>query len=273
MTETKGKCPHGEFELTEGCPQCIAERRQASIRTEPETLTPEEELEQAPFLKQIEEDIGAVEPAETALTLRTGEDIEAHGYFIEAQKLLDKAEARVIATIQDIKAATNDLSLISVIKKAMDGKRKEYLEPLKAQTEAIRDTYDYLMAPILEAGKITRNKMLAYDAEVKRIRQEQEEINRKRMEAAEAEMRLKGELSESVNLVEVAPEAPKRVSTEMGTSGVAKVWKFEVIDFALLPDRFKMENATLIGKVVRAGEREIPGVKIWSEDTLRVKAR
>jgi len=153
MTEGKGKCRHGEFDLFEGCPQCIAERmavvgnipdmlREAIAKVQPsivkvkyyseitgelsareytyysadrlsvgdivivpvrdttgkakvsavdvsaeiasfkdkvktiptgsivradtitkvgpEELTPEEELEQAPFLKQVEEDIGAL---------------------------------------------------------------------------------------------------------------------------------------------------------------------------------------------------------------------
>lgn len=34
MIINKGHCKHGEFILNEGCPQCIAERRQASIRPE-----------------------------------------------------------------------------------------------------------------------------------------------------------------------------------------------------------------------------------------------
>ncbi len=31
MIEDKGKCPHGEFTLLEGCPQCIAERRTSEL--------------------------------------------------------------------------------------------------------------------------------------------------------------------------------------------------------------------------------------------------
>lgn len=213
------------------------------------------------------------ENTSTGMVLRPGEDLEARGYFEEARKALKYAERRVISTAEDVKLATDDLSLISRLKKVMENKRKALLDPLKLQSEAIRETYNFLMAPVFEADRITRDKMLAFQQEQDRIRLKQEEINRKRQEAAQEEMELKGELSESVNLVEVIPEPPKQVSTDMGTSGVVKIWKFEVIDFSLLPDRFKMENATLIGKVVRAGEREIPGVKIWSKDTLRVNAR
>ena len=38
MITDKGHCKHGEFILTEGCPQCIAERRQAAIRPEQDEM-------------------------------------------------------------------------------------------------------------------------------------------------------------------------------------------------------------------------------------------
>ena len=100
-----------------------------------------------------------------------------------------------------------------------------------------------------------------------------EDIARVERETAERKATLTGDPLILPGPIEAPPVAPDLYRTEMGTLGKAAIWKFEVIDFSLLPDRFKMENATLIGKVVRAGEREIPGVKIWSEDTLRVTAR
>ena len=379
MTEGKGRCPHGEFSLNEGCPECVkkrdaeinsaaniakrikeAERKVESVLsivkvkyysettgdlspreytyysadrlnvgdivtvpvrdtfgkamvswidvseaeieafkdkvktipagsvvnddekvkvhikvTIPEEPTDEEVVEvveEVINLVNVLKKINQESTTETVIALRPGEDVEAHSYFEESMKLLEYAEARVIATFEDVKLANDDLSIISRLKRSMEAKKKEYLEPLKLQTEAIRDTYNYLMTPILEADKITRDKMLIFDKEQKRVREEQERINALRLEAAQKEMELKGELSESVNLVEVVPEV-KRVSTDMGSSGIATTWKFQVIDFKLLPDRFKMENATLIGKVVRAGEREIPGVKIWSEGSIRNTAR
>lgn len=211
----------------------------------------------------------------TALALRPGEDVEAHSYFEEAMKLLEYAEARVIATLEDNKAANDDLALISKLKKAMEGKKREYLDPLRTQADAIRDTYSYLMDPIIRADKITRGMMLAYDAELKRIRQEEEEINRKRQEAAEQEMRLKGELSESVNLVEVTPEPKKNVSTDMGTTGMTDHWKYEVVDFSLLPDEFKVVDGSLLTAIARKhhDQKQVLGVRFYNEPILAVRAR
>ena len=211
----------------------------------------------------------------TALTLRPGADVEIINYYNEALQLLEYAEGRVIKTLDDNKSANDDLSIITKLKKAMDGKRKEYLEPLKVQTEAIRDTYNFLMAPVLEADKITREKMLAYDAEQRRIRAEEEEINRKRMEAAEQEMKLKGELSESVNLVKVTQEPAKSVSTEMGTTGMVDHWKYEVVDFALLPDEYKVVDGSLLTAVAKKhhDQKPIPGVRFYNEPFIAVRAR
>jgi len=211
---------------------------------------------------------------ETALALRPGEDIEAHNYFDEAVKLREYASSRVITTLEDSKTATNDLSIISTLKKAMEAKRKEKLAPHEAEVKAIRDTYTFLMTPVLEAERITKEKQVAFLREQERIRREQEEINRKRMEAAEAEMRLKGELTESVNLVEVS-EAPKRVTTDLGSTGLVDHWKFKVVDFALIPDEYKVVDSSLLNAVARKhhDQKLIPGVRFFNEPYIATRSR
>ena len=259
----KGNCKHGEFNLLEGCHQCIADRMGEEGNTEAGIAEAIEEL-------QVEH-IG-ISPLTTALSLRPGEDIEVHGYYEEAMKALEYAETRVIVTREDNMVASDDLSLISKLKKAMEAKKREYLDPLREKAEAIRETYSTLMDPIIRADRITRDKMLAYSQEQERIRRKQEEINRKRLEAAQQEMKLKGELTESVNLVEVVPET-KRVSTDLGTSGITKIKKWEVEDLSKVPLDYMMIDVAKVGKVVRAGIPSIPGIRIWEESSLRVTAR
>lgn len=256
----KGHCKHGEFDLIKGCPQCIAERQGEEKKST--------EVYQA-------EPIGSSIVTETALALRPGEDIEAHGYFEEAMKCLEYAKSRVIATVEDVKVATDDLASISKLKKAMEGKKKEYLEPLRVQAEAIRETYSSLMDPIIAAERITKDKMLAFDAEQKRIRQEQERINALRLEAAKKEMELNGELSESVNLVEVAPEVPTTIRTDLGTTGLTDHWKYEVIDFVLLPDEYKVADTAMLNTIAKRHHdtKQIPGVRFYNEPIIAVRAR
>jgi len=267
----KGICEiHGEFILADGCPGCLREEARKSEAVEaiwkPST--------QSEMTATSTPEISMVEPVPTAIVrVKPEQDALVQSFYDQAKGLKDYAEKLTIITPEDLKKANNDIAQISKLKKALEEKKREYLSPLREFADAIRETFSTFFDPIIAADKITRDKMLAFDAEQKRIRREQEEVNRLRMEAAQKEMDLKGKLTEAVNLVEVMPEAPKRVSTDMGTSGVATNWKFKVIDFSLLPDRFKMENTALIGRIVRAGEREIPGVKIWPEDSLRMKLR
>ena len=224
----------------------------------------------SPHLSQPDTDI----ITETSLVLRLGEDVEAHGYFEEARKLLEYARARVIKTINDAKLATNDLSIISRLKKVMEAKRKEVLSPHEAQVKAIRDTYNYLMNPVLEAERITKEKQLAFIHEQEHIRHEQEEINRKRMEAAQQEMKLKGELTESVNLVEVQ-EPPQKVSTDFGSSGLVDHWIFEVVDFSQVPDEYKVIDSAMLNAIARKHHdaKKVPGVIFKNEPYLATRIR
>ncbi len=200
-------------------------------------------------------------------------DIQVLLFLAESNKLRDYAEARVITTAEDLKPATDDLSIIAKLKKAMEEKRKEYVKPLQDHVKAVNDTFKKMMEPIEIADQVTRGKILAFQFKQKLIREEQEKINALRVEAAKKEMELKGELTESVNLVEVIPEVAKRTTSDLGSATMKDNWTFQVIDFALLPDEYKMPDAVKIGKVVRAGLHTIPGVKIENKPIIAVNTR
>ncbi len=233
------------------------------VDTQDETIPP------SPHLSQPDIDI-----TETSLVLRPGEDIEVHWYFLEAIKLLDYAEHRAIKTLDDAQTATNDLSIISKLKKAMDAKRKEKLAPHEAQVKAIRDTYTYLMTPVLEAERITKSKQVAFLQEQERIKREQEEINRKRMEAAQAEMKLKGELTESVNLVEVT-EAPEHIRAELGVTGMVDHWVFEVVDFSQVPDEYKVVDSTMLNAIARKyhDQKPVRGIRFVNQPYIATRTK
>ena len=210
------------------------------------------------------------EPATALITIKPEENKAVIDLHKQALRLEHYAKALVITSDDDVKTSTNDLSIIAGLKKAIEEKRKEYTQPINDHLKAINEAFKAFTEPLNQADQITRHKIIDYRAEQERIRQEQEEINRLRIEAANKEMALKGELTESVELVEVQAEPAKHYRAEAGTLGTATIWKFEVIDFSLLPDEYKLPDATKIGKVVRAGLRSIPGVRIYSEELLKV---
>ncbi len=255
----KGHCKHGEFRLAEGCQMCIAEYAQVNSPANiakriketdrhkfsaPEPLSDEARVILTGGRDEMIADATESSTSETALIkVNPEQDTQVLLFLAESNKLRDYAEARVISTVEDLRPATDDLSLIANIKKGMEEKRKEYLKPLQDHVKSVNEAFKTLMAPIEDADKITRTKILAFKAEMERKAMEAEEINRLRMEAAKKEMDLKGELTESVNLVETPMQVPAHVRTDSVTLGTTKVWKFEVTNASALPEEYKMPES------------------------------
>lgn len=190
----------------------------------------------------------------------------------EISRLLEWAKALVVQDAEGMKSATYDLTLLANLKRALEEKRKEYVSPLNDYVKQINDAFRGPTVLVAEADTITRNKILGFQKEERRKAEAAAEINRLREEAARLEMQERGELSEPVGLVEVPAPAPTRVQTEVGGLATKKTWKFEVVDFAVLPDDYKLADLVKIRRVVTAGA-SIPGVRSWHEEGLQVTPR
>ena len=193
----------------------------------------------------------------------------------QAVSLRTFAECRLIIGDDDVKAATNDLSILAKLKKQIEEKRKEYVGPINEHLKFINDCFKTVVTPLEQADQITGKKILDYRAAEQKKADEIAEINRMRVEAAQREAKLSGtgEISEPVVVIETPIAPATTIRADIGTLGTMKIWKFEVIDFAQLPDEYKMVDAVKLGKVVRAGLHNISGVKVWAEDTLKVSAK
>jgi len=201
-------------------------------------------------------------------------DAQIVAFYNEAISLRDFATARVIVSNDDLRPANDDLAIIAKVKKGMEEKRKEYLKPFQDHVKETNEAYKTLMEPIEQADKITRDKILAFRAEQERKRKEAEAIEAEKLELARREAALHGgEITVDLTPIEKPEAVPDRIRTEMGSSGQRDHWVFEVIDFALLPDEYKIPDVTKIGKVVRAGLHTIPGVKIENKPIIAVNTR
>jgi hypothetical protein len=191
----------------------------------------------------------------------------------EASLIQGYATARIIITDADMKLATDDLAILQRLKKSIEEKRKEYTGPINEHLKAVNDAFKTITIPLENADVVTRTKILDYRHIQERRAKEAEEINRLRLEAARKEMELKGELTESVVVIEVPQVQPKTVQADNSFSSTVKIPKFEVEDIKLVPVEFLIVDMAALGKQVRAGRRNIPGVRIWMIDSLRVSTR
>jgi len=270
---TTGTCKHGEFKLIEGCPECVGERMMqeqgaCQEETDPATITMGAE-------HLADHALGPVEEVTTAvIDIAPGKDQKVLALLQEVMTAKEYADKRIISSHEDDQAATNDLVMMGNLNKTVEEKRKGYVTPLNGYVKVVNDAFKLLTEPLAQAIKTTKDKATAYRLEQQRIQREQEEINRKRREAAEAEMKLKGELTESVNEVEVV-EAPKLTRTDLGTSGMMDVWKYEVVDFAALPDEYKVADTAMLTKIAKShhDKKQIPGVRFFNDPTIQTRRR
>jgi len=109
-----------------------------------------------------------------------------------------------------------------------------------------------------------------------------QEIERRKREAAaqkareEAQKKLDAEAKkakvESVKLPDPV-EMPRetRIATEAGTVYEKRSWKFLIEDAAQVPREYLMVDERAIRDAVKAGVREIPGVKIYEHKDIAVR--
>ncbi len=219
-------------------------------------------------VEAIEEERGLV-----LVAVRPDLDEAVISLSTQANKYLIYAQGREIYTGDHIKDATRDLSLISNTKKAVETKRQEYVSPLNTQLKEISAFFKTLSDPIAEADKVTRRKVLDYNAEIERQRQEAKRIEDEKYRLAQEETELKGEHTVDLTPVDRPSETPDRVRTEVGMSSKMMVRKWELEDIHLVPEQYLKVDEVQIGKLVRAGIKEIAGIKIWEEPTLQVRSK
>ena len=132
-----------------------------------------------------------------------------------------------------------------------------------------------LITPLEAAERTIKNKMNSYrrEQEIQRLAAE-----KKAREAAETEQKRLAAMAaeEGVDLPpeEAVPPAPIEptkdvVRTEAGTASVRRTWTFEVTDALQVPREFMKVDEQGIAAAIRAGAREIAGVRIFQKsDTV-----
>jgi len=269
MADT-GTCKHGIFNLFEGCPKCI------------------EEIEPAPFIAEAirkavdpnawrtgEEEIRTEEPETTLVLVKPEANAEIMGFYSQALRLRDFAEARVILTNDDLKPANDDLIIIRKVKKAMEERRKEYLKPFQEHVKETNEDYKTLMEPIEEADKITAGKMLIFAAEQKRKIREVEAIEAEKLALARREAELNGgEITIDLTPIEKPEAVPERVRGDMGSSGQRDNWHYEIIDMALLPREYMVPDTAMLNAIAKKHHdtKKVDGVRFYNEPIIAYRS-
>ena len=69
----------------------------------------------------------------------------------------------------------------------------------------------------------------------------------------------------------VEPEESTSVRTAEGTAYLQNRWTFELEDLAMVPADFLMLDEKKVRAAIKAGVREIPGLKIFEQKSMAIR--
>lgn len=211
----------------------------------------------------------------------------------EQQLLLRKAED-LSTQVNNFKIVNQEqynssgeyLKSIKTAYKQIEDLRMSMTRPLDNSKKRIMDFFRKPLDVLTNAEGVLKRGILMYQRaqEAARVEQErklQAEAERKRQEAlAKAELaRAEGKDAKADKYEDKANGiiVPTLAPTIQKVAGISTkmVWKFEVIDEALIPREYLTPDLVKIGKVVRAtgSTLPIPGVKIYSEELISAGGR
>ena len=199
-------------------------------------------------------------PGMDLVEFTTDDELAVRNLFQEGVKLFNFAQARIISTNEDLKPATDDLAIIKKTKTALEEYMNNYIGPIQDHLKQVRTVFVELLAPFDEADQLTRDK-------VKKFR----ELEQKKLALAREEAAAQG----GEHTTELQEPVPDHTRTALGTQGFQKVHKWEVTDFAQVPDQYKVIDSGKVTGVVKGskGTIEIPGIRIWTDEVVRINTK
>jgi len=195
--------------------------------------------------------------------------------FMETgEALLNQAQSIEILDKPEYEEGAKLFAQIKSFKKTIDTQRKELIKLPYDYVRRVNAFAKEISKPLDDAETVIKQKLIDYEAKKELERREQEkkaEEERKRLqERLNKEAQEKG--VEAVILPEVMfPKEEKNiVHTESGdTVYTRNVWDFEIVDFAQVPDEYKVIDEKKVRQAInRLGIREIPGLRIFQKKTI-----
>ena len=195
-------------------------------------------------------------------------EVELQTIESQISPVVEKAQGYVVDNIKDVDNVSAFLKEIKEMEKIVEDKRITFTKPLNESLKNINDTFKKMREPLEQARDLLTRKILAW----KRIESERvaaEQAAYRKIQEAEAELcRLQNKPVIKEEPIVIAP-----VVNKIGNMQTVKRWTFEVIDFFKVPDEYKELNTTEVNCAIRAGIREIPGLRIYQEESLSIVNR
>jgi hypothetical protein len=194
------------------------------------------------------------------------------------QGMASEVEALEISDDQAEKRAAEMTAQARVLIKQIEEKQKQIIEEPQKFVKAVQ-TFTLPFRKDLDeiVGKVKR-KLEAYGYTKELARREAEKRAKEATEKIQKEMDERAAKAGVEPVTIITPMIPEKrgpVRTETGTTSYVPVWDYEIIEVAKIPARYLAADPTnraAVMESVRAGVREIPGLRIFEKMQVRTRA-
>jgi hypothetical protein len=205
---------------------------------------------------------------------------------------LDAAKNQLMQFRAGVNAMQREATELEVADEATEKRGGEMTAQTKALKKDIEAQQDLIIGEAQKFVKSVQAFTLPFRKDLEAIEAQiklklsgyayKKEMDRRKAEAAaqkaaaEAQKKIDREAKkagvEPVQLpTPIIPTEASPVRTETGTTSYVPVWDFEVVDISQVPAKYLEVNAQAVRNAIRAGAREVPGLKIFEKFVVKTR--
>jgi hypothetical protein len=180
-----------------------------------------------------------------------------------------QVELLKVETLDDATQAGQMLVQLKQVLQQVEQKRKFLTGPLRESIKRIEALFKPHIDLLRQADQQLREKVLAYQA----AREEQMREAQAKLLAQAARAQAAGDAETALALATESTQlglTPRVQHVEDGAVQTKKVWSFEVEDLGKVPHEYFTLDEAKVRAAIRAGVREIPGIRIYQREQLAV---
>lgn len=152
----------------------------------------------------------------------------------------------------------------------LEERKKFFIAPLKDHVKDIEVELKLVSEPLIKADTIIRAKVVEWRNRLaEQARKKEEELQRK----AEKERQKQIDKAEAKGEAPPPPAPIPKVEVPKTTEGITtvKTWTYEVENIDKVPREYLALDSGAVMRAVREGIREIPGIRIYQKETVKVR--
>lgn len=187
-----------------------------------------------------------------------------------------RTQTLVVTNDETYQAGAETLTWIQSALKKCEDRRKFFVKPLQDHVSRINLFFKNFTEPLEGFKGDISSKLLTYRDEQEKKRREEEERFRREQEKAqrkaEKNAEKRGEAAPEPLPVVAIPEAAKTTFSDLGSVTAKKTWAWEIVNENVIPREMLCLDTIKINGLVRAGVRDIRGIKIFQKEIMSIKA-